>query len=47
VAQCIPVRREAWTASLGAASDDAAQRTQALLEEIRRDKGVYRRRFRA
>ena len=47
VAQCIPVKRESWTVETAAFTDDEAERTRALVDEIRREKGVYRRRFRA
>ena len=46
VAQCVAVRREAWTASLGAQTAEDAQRTHAAIEAIGREKGVYRRRKR-
>ena len=47
VAQCIPVRREAWTPATAAFTDDDAQRANDLIEAMRAEKGVYRRRFRA
>jgi hypothetical protein len=47
VAQCYPIKREAWTAETAALTDDQAQRTGALLADIGREKGVYRKRFRA
>lgn len=47
VAQCIPVKRETWTLQTATFSEDDAQRNQALLEEMGRERGVYRRRFRA
>jgi hypothetical protein len=47
VAQCFAVKREAWTLRTETFSDDDAARTQALMAEIGREKGVYRRRFRA
>lgn len=46
VAQCFPVKRETWAANISALTEDEAQRTHALLEEIRRERGVYRREFR-
>ncbi len=46
VAQCFPIRRETWTARTETFTDDKARRTQDLMAEIGRDKGVYRRRFR-
>jgi hypothetical protein len=47
VAQCFPVRRETWVARTETFSDEEAQSAHELLGEIRREKGVYRRRFRA
>jgi hypothetical protein len=47
IAQCIPVRREAWAVSTAPMSGDEAQATHATIEAIAREKGVYRRRFRA
>ena len=47
VAQCFPIRREAWTARTATLSADDAHRAEALMGDIRREKGVYRRRFRA
>jgi hypothetical protein len=47
VAQCFPVRRETWVARTETFSEEEAQRAHDLLNEIRREKGVYRRRFRA
>src|SRR5512140_2262158 len=47
VAQCFPVKREAWAVRTAAFTEEEAQRTQDLLSDIRREKGVYRRQFRA
>jgi hypothetical protein len=47
VAQCIPVRREPWVARTSAFTPDEAQRTHDLIHAIGREKGVYRRQFRA
>ena len=47
VAQCIPVPREDWTLRTAALSDAAARRAGAVMDSIGREKGVYRRRFRA
>lgn len=47
VAQCIPVKRETWSAQIEAQDEEAMQRTHALNAEIAAEKGVYRRRFRA
>jgi len=47
VAQCVPVRREPWVAETSALTNEEAQRTHEIIEAIGREKGVYRRRFRA
>ena len=47
VAQVFPVRRETWTARTAVLTDDEARAAQALLGDIGREKGVYRKRFRA
>jgi hypothetical protein len=47
VAQCIPVRRQSWGAHTAAFSEAEAQRAHDLMAAIGREKGVYRRRFRA
>jgi len=47
VAQCFPVRREAWSAELATFTDEEARRAHDLMAEIGQGKGVYRRRFRA
>jgi hypothetical protein len=47
VAQCFPVKRETWTVSTAAFTEEEAQRANDLISDIRREKGVYRRRFRA
>ena len=47
IAQCFPVKRQAWVAQIAAFTDEEAERTQALLGAIDREKGVYRRQFRA
>jgi len=46
VAQCFPVRRETWTARTAAFTEEEAERARDALNDIRRDKGVYRRQFR-
>jgi hypothetical protein len=46
VAQCVAVRREAWTLSTTVQTSDETQRTHEALEAIGREKGVYRRRKR-
>jgi hypothetical protein len=47
VAQCVPVKREAWSLNVAVQSEEDARRSRELLEEMGREKGVYRRRFRA
>lgn len=47
VAQCFPVRRERWAFSAETLSDEDERKAQALMGDIAREKGVYRRRFRA
>lgn len=47
VAQCIPVRRESWSLTTAAFTDEEAACAQALTDEIKRERGVYRRRYRA
>ena len=47
VAQCFPIQREAWSRETAAFTAEEAQRTDALLNDIAREKGVYRKRFRA
>jgi hypothetical protein len=47
VAQCIPIKREAWTMRTAAFTADDTQRAHEVSEAIGREKGVYRRQFRA
>jgi hypothetical protein len=47
VAQCIPIRRETWAARTASLSEEETQRAHDLMIAIGREKGVYRRRFRA
>ncbi|MBX3484194.1 hypothetical protein [Phenylobacterium sp.] len=47
VAQCVPVRRERWRAEIGVMGEAEAVAAQALTADIRRERGVYRKRFRA
>jgi hypothetical protein len=47
VAQCFPIRRESWTARTTTLTDEEAGRAQGVLGDIGREKGVYRKRFRA
>lgn len=47
VAQCFPIKRESWTVRTAAFTEEETQRTHDLLNAIGREKGVYRRQFRA
>lgn len=47
VAQCFPIKRETWTARTEIFTDEDSQRAHDLLLDVRRESGVYRRRFRA
>ncbi|MES3026746.1 MAG: hypothetical protein V4820_02690 [Pseudomonadota bacterium] len=47
VAQCIPIKRESWSATTAVLTQDESQRTHEVLEAMSRESGVYRRRFRA
>ena len=47
VAQCFPIRREPWSTRTTTLTDEEAGRTQGVLSDIGREKGVYRKRFRA
>jgi hypothetical protein len=47
VAQCIPIKRETWALRTAAFTEAESRRTHDLTNEIAREKGVYRRRFRA
>jgi hypothetical protein len=47
VAQCIPVKRERWGMETASLSESDSTRSQAVIADIAREPGVYRRRFRA
>ena len=47
IAQCIPVRRDAWSATIAPFGPREAQRANDLVDAIVQERGVYRRRFRA
>jgi hypothetical protein len=47
VAQCVPVKRDVWTASFGVIEGDAVGRLQELSRAVMEETGVYRKRFRA
>jgi hypothetical protein len=46
VAQCLPVKRERWTARTATFSKQTTQRVHDLTTEISRETGIYRRQFR-
>jgi hypothetical protein len=46
VAQVFPVKRERWEVAIQAFTDAEARAAEALLADIRLDRGVYRKRFR-
>lgn len=47
VAQCFPIKREPWVARTAAFTEEETQRTHDLIHAIGRERGVYRRQFRA
>ena len=47
VAQVFPVKRETWVARTTTLTDEETQRAHDLLTAISREKGVYRRQYRA
>ena len=47
VAQCIPIKRETWSARFETLSADAAARLVKTRDALDREKDVYRRQFRA
>jgi hypothetical protein len=47
IAQCIPVKRESWAMTTAVLNEAQTQGAHDLMMEIGREKGVYRRRFRA
>ncbi len=47
VAQCYPVKRQQWSVKTEAFGEAETQAAHEILGEIRRDRGVYRKRFRA
>jgi hypothetical protein len=47
VAQCFPIRREPWVADVTTLGEAEMQRARELQGAMVREKGVYRRRFRA
>ena len=47
VAQVIPVKRDAWAMRTATFTDEEARRTHETMAAVGREKGVYRRQFRA
>jgi hypothetical protein len=47
VAQCVPVRRESWVIETAPFTPDETQRVHDLTNTMKREAGVYRKRFRA
>jgi len=47
VAQCLPVKREAWSGQFEILSDEATERLVATRDALEREPGIYRRQFRA
>lgn len=47
VAQCFPVKRESWSVRTAVFTEDETQQAHEVLEAMGRERGVYRRRFRA
>jgi hypothetical protein len=47
VAQCIPICRDAWSLRTAVLTESDIRRADTLAGEIAREKGIYRRRFRA
>lgn len=47
IAQCIPVKRDTWVARTATFSEDDNRRTHELTTALGREKGVYRKQFRA
>ncbi|MEA2920658.1 MAG: hypothetical protein QOF07_621 [Bradyrhizobium sp.] len=47
IAQCFPVKRENWVARTAAFTEEETQRAHELTNAISREKGLYRREFRA
>jgi hypothetical protein len=47
IAQCIPVKRERWTATFGEITSESEARMREVIAAMQADDGVYRHRFRA
>jgi hypothetical protein len=46
IAQCLPVKRESWVAQTAPFTTEEARRVDELAHAIKRDPGLYRRKFR-
>ena len=47
IVQCMPVRRESWSMQTGCLSAEEVERAHDLKNAIKRESGLYRRKFRA
>lgn len=47
IAQCIPLKREDWAMETLSLNDEEARRTRELSATLKREPGLYRRKFRA
>jgi hypothetical protein len=47
VAQCLPIKRDAWDAQFGTIEGETMDRQMELTAAIVREKGIYRRNYRA
>jgi antitoxin (DNA-binding transcriptional repressor) of toxin-antitoxin stability system len=47
VAQCVPIRRERWVAQTMPMSPEETQQVHDLTKALSRERGLYRRQFRA
>jgi len=45
--QCVPIKRESWSAEKATLTAEEAQRVHDLTKTINRQPGYYRRQFRA
>jgi hypothetical protein len=47
IAQCLPLKRDRWSAQFGAITGEMATRLHEVAGRVSREQGVYRRQFRA
>ncbi|CCD90520.1 conserved hypothetical protein [Bradyrhizobium sp. ORS 375] len=47
VAQCIPVKRQAWTLQTSAFTDEEVAEVHSVRDALKREQGLYRKQFRA